>query len=88
MTRYERGDVLPVRFPDSNLLTFKTRPVLLIGSQKIQTALSQQIVAMITSNIERSGPTRRFVPRNSAEGRTMGLRTDSVIVLDNIATIH
>jgi len=56
MTNFERGEVLLVRFPDSNLRTFKLRPALLVQSQVVPTGLDQQIVAMITSNVQRVGP--------------------------------
>ncbi len=42
---------------------------------------------MITSNLERSGPTRVKVTKDSSIGREMGLLTDSVIVTDNLATV-
>ena len=35
----------------------------------------------------RTGTTRISIHQNSEEGQQMGLRTDSVIVIDNLATI-
>jgi len=87
MTSFERGDVLLVRFPDSNLTTFKPRPALVVQDPGIQTGLPQLIVAMITSNIGRGGPSRVLVALASAEGAAMGLLADSVIVADNLATV-
>jgi len=84
----ERGDVVLVLFPDSNLLTAKRRPALVVQADGLQTGLSQTIVAMITSNLSRSGhPSRIRVSRSSPEGRQMGLLTDSVIMTDNLATV-
>ncbi|MBI1819930.1 MAG: type II toxin-antitoxin system PemK/MazF family toxin [Nitrospirae bacterium] len=84
---YRRGDVVLVIYPNSDLKTFKKRPALIIQSDQINTGLSQQIVALITSNINRSGPTRVLFKQGDSECRAMGLLTDSVVVTDNIATI-
>lgn len=84
---YKRGDVVLVRFPNSDLKTYKKRPALVVQGDGLNTGLSQKIVALITSNLSRSGPTRVPVRQNDPEWQTMGLRTDSVIVADNLATI-
>ncbi len=43
---------------------------------------------MITSNPARRGhPSRVFVPLDSPEAKTAGLRTDSIVMTDNLATI-
>ena len=54
----------------------------------LQTGLPQTIVAMITSNMARAGhPSRIAVRMGTPEARSSGLRTDSVIVTDNLATV-
>lgn len=45
------------------------------------------LVAAITSSVETAGPTRPLIRRRSPEGGGMGPRTDSVIALDNLATV-
>jgi len=82
-----RGDIVLVRFPDSNLRTYKKRPALIVQADSLATGLSQKIVAMVTSNTARSGPTRVLVQKNSNEGMQMGIRSDSVVVTDNLATV-
>jgi mRNA interferase MazF len=43
---------------------------------------------MITSNLTRRGhPSRVFFPLQSLEAKRAGLRTDSVIMTDNLATV-
>jgi len=85
---YSRGDVVLVLFPDSNLVTAKRRPALVVQADGLQTGLGQTIVAMITSNLSRSGhPSRVTVPRSSPQGMRMGLLSDSVIMTDNLATV-
>jgi len=84
-----RGDVVLVLFPDSNLVTAKRRPALVIQRDNLRAGLPQTIVAMITSNMSRAGhPSRLLMSQPSAEGQKMGLRTDSVIMTDNVATVR
>jgi mRNA interferase MazF len=85
---YNRGDVVLVLFPDSNLRTAKRRPALVVQTNDLRTGLSQTIIAMISSNMARRGhPSRVEVLRTSSAGRQMGLLTDSVIMTDNLATV-
>jgi mRNA interferase MazF len=83
-----RGDVVLVLFPNSDLRTAKRRPALVLQRDELNNGLSQTIVAMISSNLARRGHASRiFVSRDSAEGKAAGLRLDSVIMTDNLATI-
>ena len=83
-----RGDVVLVLFPNSDLHTAKRRPALVIQRDELANGLPQVIVAMISSNLARRGHASRiFVSRDSAEGIAAGLRLDSVIMTDNLATI-
>jgi mRNA interferase MazF len=85
---YKRGDVILVHYPDSNLLTSKRRPALIVQANNLQTGLSQFIVAMITSNLSRANhPSRVKILRSSSEGKLSGLLVDSVVMTDNLATI-
>jgi mRNA interferase MazF len=85
---YNRGDVVLVLFPDSNLATAKRRPAIVVQSNQLNTGLAQTIVAMITSNLSRAGhPSRVVVAQSSSEGRRMGLLSDSVVMTDNLATV-
>lgn len=85
---YNRGDVVLVLFPDSNLVTAKRRPALVVQADGLHTGLPQTIVAMITSNLSRSGHTSQImVTRSLRQGAKMGLLSDSVIMTDNLATV-
>ncbi len=85
---YKRGDVILVLFPDSNLLTAKPRPGLIVQSDNLQTGLSQVIVAMITSKMFRAYHSSRVtILLSTSEGQQSGLLTDSVVMTDNLATI-
>ena len=85
---YNRGDVVLVLFPNSNLKTAKRGPALVIQADGLQTVLPQTIVAMISSNLSRTGHVSRvLVPKSSVEGQRMGIHSDSVIMVDNVATV-
>ena len=85
---YKRGDVILVLFPDSNLLTARPRPGLIVQSDNLQTGLSQVIVAMITSQMFRANHSSRVtILLSTPEGQQSGLLTDSVVMTDNLATI-
>lgn len=85
---YNRGDIVLVLFPNSDLRTAKRRPALIVQTNNLGTGLGQTIVAMITSNLARSGhPSRVFVALATPEGKQTGLLADSVIMTDNLVTL-
>jgi len=89
MTKCERGDVALVWFPNSDQRTVKVRPALVVQADPLQTGIPQVIVAMLTSNLQRRGhPSRVFIAAESPQGKVAGIRMDSVMMADNIATIH
>jgi mRNA interferase MazF len=86
---YRRGDVVLVLFPDSNLRTSKRRPAVVVQADRLNADLPQRIVAMITSNMARAGHASRVIVRIGSESaKGSGLLMDSVIMTDNLATIH
>ena len=85
---YKRGDVVLVRFPDSNLLSTTARPGLIVQSDNLQTGLPQVIVAMITSKIFRANhPSRVPILLSTPEAQQSGLLRNSVVMTDNLATV-
>ncbi len=87
-SKYRRGDVVLVLFPNSNLRTARLRPVLVVQADGLDTGLDQVVVAMMTSRMFRAyHPSRMTVLLDSEEGRTAGILTDSVVMTDNLATI-
>jgi mRNA interferase MazF len=84
---YKRGDVILVRYPSSDLRTYKKRPAFIVQSDDISTGVPQRIVALITSNLSRTGATRVPIQKDSDVGQQMGLLKDSVVVADNLATV-
>jgi mRNA interferase MazF len=84
---FRRGDIVLVLFPDSNLRTSKRRPALVVQANGLGLGLPQTIVAMITSNLGRADHASRVLVRVSGV-RQSGLLMDSVIMTDNLATVH
>jgi len=83
-----RGDVVLVLFPNSDLLTAKKRPALVVQADDLDTGLSQVIVAMVTSRLFRADhPSRVLIRKDGPGGKDAGLLQDSVVVTDNLATV-
>jgi mRNA interferase MazF len=87
MMSYNRGDVVLLLFPHSDLMTAKRRPALIVQSDEIETGISQKVVAMMTTNLLRTGNTRVLVRAQSETGKAMGIDVDSIVVCDNLATV-
>ena len=84
----KRSDVVRVYFPNSDLVSSKRRPALVVQADNLATGLAQILLAMITGNLNRSNHSSRvFIQLNTNEGRASGLRTDSIIMTDNIVTV-
>jgi mRNA interferase MazF len=67
----KRGDVILVRFPNSDLKTYKKRPAIVVQADGLTTGLSQKIIALITSNTGRVGATRIYFQQQSKDGQAM-----------------
>lgn len=83
-----RGDVVLVLFPNSDQRTAKRRPALVLQRDDLRSGLSQTIIPMISSNLGRGGhPSRLLIRTTSSEGKAAGLRLDSELMTDNLATV-
>jgi mRNA interferase MazF len=88
MTRnLRRGDVVYVGFPTTDATEVRRRPALIVQDAMLNTAFPNVIVVGITSKIANRGPGRIFVRVQSPEGREMGLLKDSLVTVDNLATV-
>ena len=85
---YKQGDIVSVWFPNSNLLTVKKRPGIVLQKGNLNTGLDQLIIGMVTTNLVRKGHgSRIFVDLTTPLGQATGLVSNSVIMTDNMATI-
>jgi mRNA interferase MazF len=85
---YRQGDVVLVLFPNSDLVTAKTRPTVVVQADNLQTGLPQIIVEMFTSQMSRSQhPSRLTILINTPAGQQSGLISDSVVMTDNLTTV-
>jgi mRNA-degrading endonuclease toxin of MazEF toxin-antitoxin module len=89
---YRKGDVVLVAFPyttdDGQTLT-KRRPAIIISNDYNNARLDDVLLVPLTSNTTRATrePTQVVIEMNSPEGKSGGLRLDSVIDCTVIATI-
>ncbi len=87
--RIERGAVVLVPFPNSDLRTAKLRPALIVQADDLKTDLSQIVLVMISSNLSRAGhKSRVLIEIKTNRGKKSGLLFDSVVMTDNLATIQ
>lgn len=85
---FKRGDVVLALFPNSDLRTAKPRPALVVQRDRLDSGLTQTVLAMISSQMFRAGhPSRVTIRRLSSEGAQSGLLSDSVVMTDNLATV-
>jgi mRNA interferase MazF len=85
---YNRGDVVLVLYPHADLCTANTRPALIVQADNLHAGLSQIIVGMITSRLFRANyPSRVVVIISTPARQQSGLLTDSVVMIDNLATV-
>lgn len=85
---FKQGDVVLVLFPNSDLITAKTRPAVVVQADNLQTGLNQVIVAMVTSQMFRGQHSSRLIIMlDTPDGRQSGLISNSVVMADNLATV-
>lgn len=87
-SKIERGSVVLVPFPNSDLQTAKLRPALIIQADNLKTGLAQIVLAMISSNSSRANhKSRVLIETKTEQGKKSGLLFNSVVMTDNLATI-
>jgi mRNA interferase MazF len=83
----KRGDIVNVLFPFSDLNQVKLRPALIVQSDVLG-ANPDVIVACITGNLARRfGQARVFVSLSDPGNASCNLKSDSVLMLDKLATV-
>lgn len=86
---YERGDIVLVLYPNSDLVTAKKRPALVVQRDDLNSGLPQVIIAMLSSRTFRaSHPNRVLIERGDPAFEQMGLLSDTVLMTDNLATVR
>lgn len=86
--RVNRGDIVLVDFPYSNHTGSKIRPALVVQADVWNQRLNSTMLAGITSNLHRGvgAPTQYFIDLETADGQQSGLRFNSVVRCDKLAT--
>lgn len=85
-----RGDIVLVNLPFVSGTATKVRPVLVIQSDHNNERLSNTIIAAITSNTARAGrePTQFLIDTTTPEGQESGLKFNSAVTCEYLATIE
>ncbi len=90
MIRLERGDVVLIAFPFvvEGQMQRKSRPAVIVQAERYNRRRAAVIIAAITSTRSHEHlPSKVFVPKDSPAGRRAGLRLDSVVDCQTLATI-
>lgn len=90
MTKPRRGDVVLIAFPfvAQGKTARKRRPALVVQSDRYNRRRAAVIIAAITSaQTGRALPCKVAVSKDSPEGREGGLRLDSVVDCQTLATL-
>ena len=84
-----RGDIVTVLFPFSSGAAAKYRPALVIQNDTNNRRLANLIVAAITTTTHRSGQSTQYlIEVASPTGQQSGLKLDSVVTCENLATVE
>jgi mRNA interferase MazF len=84
----QRGDVVIVAFPFTDLPTSKVRPALVVQNDRDNRRLRKTIVVMISGNLRYAEePTHLLVDPGTPDGATSGLHGPSVVACLNLYTI-
>lgn len=85
-----RGDIVLVQLPFASGTTAKVRPVLVIQSDHNNRRLKNTIIAAITSNTSRADhePTQFLIDTSTPEGQASGLKFNSAVICEYLATIE
>ena len=84
-----RGDVVLVDFPFAGGAASKVRPALVVQNDRDNGRLSNTVIAMITSRVERAAePTQLLLDVSTPDGRQTGLIMNSVVNCVNLFTVE
>jgi mRNA interferase MazF len=83
-----RGDVVLAFYPFAAGVGGKRRPVLVVQNDNDNRRLTNTVVALITSTLDRAHEaTHLLIELAASEGRQSGLLHDSVVSCNNLTTI-
>ena len=76
----KQGDVVLVRFPHPSGVRGKKRPAVVVQSDHYAGKLMTVVVAEVTKNLSmKDDPACLFIDLNTADGKSTGLLSDSVV---------
>ena len=81
-----RGEIIILEFPYGDAGGFKIRPALVIQDDSILSV--NVVVALITSQMQRVGPSRLLIDPSTPAGQGSGRRVPSVVLCENLYSPH
>jgi mRNA interferase MazF len=85
----QRGDVVRIAFPFTDIPRMKKRPALVVQNDRDNQKIRKTVVAMITGNLARTGdPSHLLVDPSIAEGASSGLNGPSLVSCNNLYTLE
>lgn len=83
----QRGDVVRVDFPFTDIPRGKKRPAVVVQNDRDNQKIRKTVVAMITGNLRRSGdPSHLLIDPSTPEGASSGLQGRSLVSCNNLYT--
>lgn len=84
-----RGEVVIIQWPFAGATGSKARPALVVQNDRDNTRVTNTIVAMITSRMQRAHePTQLLIDLNTPEGQQSNLHQTSVVNCLNLFTVE
>src|SRR5438067_11488669 len=85
----QRGDVVIVDFPVTDVPAAKRCPALVVQNDRDNQRLRKTVVALITGNLRRRGdPSHVFVHPSTPDGAASGLYGPSLVSCNNLLTVE
>lgn len=85
----QRGDVVRVDFPFTDIPRRKKRPAVVVQNDRDNQKIRKTVVAMITGNLSRRGdPSHLLIDPSTPEGASSGLHGPSLVSCNNLYTLE
>ncbi len=85
----QRGDVVIVDFPFTDVRVSKVRPALVVQNHRDNTRRRKTVIALITGNLRMDGdPSHLLIDPSTPDGAPSGLHGPSLVLCNNLFTIE
>src|SRR5204863_10199255 len=81
-----RGEIVLVDYPFSDRTGSKVRPALVVQTDALNSRIDDTILAAVSRSTHRASATQLFIDIATPDGKTSGLRQNSMIQCENLLT--